>query len=153
VSLDPNVRPLLVAPEYYRERLPAWCEVADILRMSVDDLAHLHPDTVPEKAADDWHTLGVRFVVITLGGHGVFASLDGERLRMPAPHVEVADTVGAGDAFMAGLLHRLHARGCLGGRLDDLGMEAAADALAFGTRVAAATCTVRGADPPWAADL
>lgn len=154
VSIDPNVRPLLVAPDRYRERLPGWCAAADILRLSDDDLAHLHPGASPEKAADSWHGLGVRLVVVTLGPEGVFASLDGERLRVPAaPGVTVVDTVGAGDSFMAGLLHSLHARGELGGRLDTLDAEATHEALAFGVRVSAATCAVRGADPPWADQL
>lgn len=153
VSIDPNVRPLLVAPDRYRERLPHWCAAADILRLSDDDLAHLYPDTPPEKAADGWHTLGVRLVVITLGSRGVFASLDGEHFRVPAGRIEVADTVGAGDAFMAGLLHRLHADGLLGGRLDGLDAAHAREAVEFGARVAAATCAVRGANPPWAGDL
>lgn len=153
VSIDPNVRPLLVDPERYRERMAGWCAAADILRLSDDDLAHLHPGTPPEKAADIWHAMGVRLVVVTLGPDGVFASLDGERLHVPGPVVDVVDTVGAGDSFMAGLLHRLHADGLLGGRLDGLDAAATREALAFGVRVAAVTCAVRGANPPWAKDL
>lgn len=153
ISIDPNVRPLLVPPARYRERLPHWCALADILRLSDDDLAYLCPGAAPEKAADDWHALGVRLVVVTLGAHGVFASLDGERVRTPAPRVEVADTVGAGDAFMAGVLHHFHSAGLLGSRIDDLRTEHVRDALEFAARVAAATCAVPGADPPWAEDL
>jgi fructokinase len=65
-----------------------------------------HPPQ-PEQAADEWHALGVRVVVITLGPDGALASLDGTRLRVPAPRTRVVDTVGAGDAFVAGLLHAL----------------------------------------------
>lgn len=72
---------------------------------------------------------------------------------VPAVPVEVVDTVGAGDSFTAGLLHRLESRGLLGGRLERLDLAAAAEAAAFGARVAALTCAVPGADPPWADQL
>ncbi|MEU8526592.1 MULTISPECIES: carbohydrate kinase family protein [Streptomyces] len=153
VSLDPNVRPLLVAPAEYRARLPRWCALADILRLSEDDLAHLHPGLSPEQACDDWHRAGVPLVVVTLGGAGALVSYDGVRTRVPAPAVDVVDTVGAGDAFTAGLLHRLHLAGVLGGRPAALTSTVLHDAVAFGTRVAAATCAVRGANPPTAAAL
>ncbi|MDK1475237.1 carbohydrate kinase [Streptomyces sp. 549] len=165
VSLDPNVRPLLVDPAEYRARLPRWCAAADVLRLSDDDLAHLLPGASPEQAADTFHGLGTPLVVITLGPAGVFASLDGHRLRLDAPPTEVVDTVGAGDSFMAGFLHALHHDGALGGRLTGPGSPGSPDrkgrpggldegtlhaALTFGLRVAALTCAVRGANPPWA---
>jgi sugar/nucleoside kinase (ribokinase family) len=154
ISLDPNVRPLLVDPAVYRSAFPRWCAAADIVRLSDDDLAHLLSwSTSPERAADLFHEHGTRLVVITFGADGVLASLDGERMRRPAPRVRVVDSVGAGDSFMAGFLHFLHRAGALGGRLDALRAEQVADALDFGTRVAAAVCAVRGANPPWAGEL
>ncbi|MGH3312949.1 MAG: carbohydrate kinase family protein [Streptomyces sp.] len=154
VSIDPNVRPLLVDPGAYRRALPRWCAATDILRLSDDDLAHLAPaGTSPEQAADTFHADGARLVVITLGADGVFASLEGERLRASAPPVSVVDSVGAGDSFMAGFLHSLHRAGALGGRLDALRGDQVTDALAFGARVAAAVCAVRGANPPWRREL
>nr|WP_179860237.1 carbohydrate kinase [Streptomyces sp. 1222.2] len=148
-SIDPNVRPLLVPPSVYRERLPRWCTLADILRLSEDDLALLLPGADPEEACDTWHAAGTRLVVITLGGRGALASLDGHRITVPTPAVDVVDTVGAGDSFTAGLLHRLAALGHLGGRLDRLNLEDLTDACTFAARVAALTCSVSGANPPW----
>ncbi|WP_405670885.1 carbohydrate kinase [Streptomyces canus] len=148
VSIDPNVRPLLVPPAAYRERLPHWCAVADILRLSEDDLALLLPGVGPEEACDTWHAAGARLVVITFGGRGALASLDGLRVTVSAARVDVVDTVGAGDSYTAGLLHRLAALGHLGGRLDRLSLEDLTDACTFAARVAALTCSVPGANPP-----
>ncbi len=148
VSLDPNVRPQLVDPARYRERLPQWCRSADVLRLSDDDLAHLLPGTGPEPAARILHGYGVPLVVVTLGGEGVFASFGGRALRVPSPAVDVVDTVGAGDAFMAGFLHAMHTAGVLGGRVDGLGDGTVAAALEEGVRVASAVCSVRGPDLP-----
>ncbi|WP_159773960.1 carbohydrate kinase family protein [Streptomyces sp. HM190] len=149
VSVDPNVRPLLVDPEVYRARLARWCALTDILRLSSDDLDLLLPGTSPERACDTWHAAGVRLVVITLGADGALASLDGARLRVPAVATRVVDTVGAGDSFTAGLLHHLGALGLLGGRLDGVGLDEVAEACRFGARVAALTCSVAGPNPPW----
>ncbi|MBO8194453.1 carbohydrate kinase [Streptomyces oryzae] len=153
ISIDPNVRPLLVDPAVYREALPRWCAAADILRLSDDDLAHLRPGATPEEAADAFHTDGVPLVVVTLGAEGVLASLDGQRLRVPTPPTRVVDTVGAGDSFMAGFLHALRTARALGGRLEDVTAQQVTEALEFGVRVAAAVVSVRGANPPWAKDL
>ncbi|MEV6207341.1 carbohydrate kinase [Kitasatospora sp. NPDC051914] len=153
VSVDPNVRPLLVDPRLYRARMARWCALADILRLSSDDLELLAPDTSPERACDDWHLAGARLVVITLGSRGAMASLDGVRAFVPTPQVAVVDTIGAGDSFTAGLLHRLSVTGRLGGRLDGLTIDEVADACGFATRVAALTCSVAGPNPPWAQQL
>ncbi|MFF1510991.1 carbohydrate kinase [Streptomyces sp. NPDC058326] len=153
ISIDPNVRPLLVAPEVYRERLPHWCALADILRLSEDDLELLLPGCTIERACDTWHAAGVPLVVITRGERGAVASLNGERAAVPAPTADVVDTVGAGDSFTAGLLHHLGDKGLLGGRLTDLRVDDVVDACAFASRVAALTCGVVGPNPPWARQL
>ncbi|MDQ0946783.1 fructokinase [Streptomyces phaeochromogenes] len=153
ISIDPNVRPLLVHPEVYRARLAHWCALADVLRLSEDDLELLLPGTPPEQACDIWHAAGARLVVITRGADGALASLDGERIQVPAVPTRVADTVGAGDSFAAGLLHHLGARGLLGGRLTELRLDDVAEACLFATRVAALTCAVAGPNPPWQSQL
>ncbi|GAB2588564.1 carbohydrate kinase [Streptomyces capparidis] len=153
VCLDPNVRPHLVPPEVYRTGLPRWCALADILRLSEDDLAQVRPGMPLEEACDTWHAAGVGLVVVTRGARGAVASLAGERVKVPAPRVEVADTVGAGDAFTAGLLHWLHRHDRLGGRLDALTADEVEQAVRLAVRVSALTCTVSGANPPSAEEV
>ena len=153
ISIDPNVRPLLVRPEVYRARLAHWCGLADVLRLSEDDLDLLLPGTPPEQACDTWHAAGARLVVITRGADGALASLDGQRVTVPAVATQVVDTVGAGDSFTAGLLHHLGAEGLLGGRLTDLRLDDVEAACRFGARVAALTCSVAGPNPPWQSQL
>lgn len=153
VSIDPNVRLHLVPADVYRTALPRWCALADILRLSDDDLAAIRPGMPVEEACDTWHAAGVALVVVTRGANGATASLAGERVQVPAPKVETVDTVGAGDAFTAGLLHWLHAHGHLGGRLEGLDADAVREAAVFAARVAALTCSVSGANPPYAHQL
>lgn len=153
VSIDPNVRAAFVDLSVYRERMPLWCALADIVKLSDDDLRQIHPGESLEEVCDAWHAAGARLIVVTRGPRGATVSLDGERATVPAPATEVVDTVGAGDSFTAAFLHRLHASGLLGGRLDALGLDGAMEAAAFATRAAALTCSVAGANPPWARDL
>ncbi|MFG1705866.1 carbohydrate kinase [Nonomuraea sp. M3C6] len=151
ISIDPNVRPSLASIDDYP--VARWCEWTDILKLSDDDLAFLLPGVPMERACDTWHAAGARLIVVTRGAAGALVSLDGERATVRAPKVEVVDTVGAGDAFTAGLLHHLGTKGLLGGRLDDVDLGAAVEAAEFAARVSALTCSVPGADPPWAAQL
>jgi fructokinase len=150
VSIDPNARPLLVPAETYRERLPVWLAIADILRLSDEDLATLMPGAAIDQAFDAWHQAGVQLAIVTLGPRGAVASLRGARVSVPAAPCELVDTVGAGDSFTAGFLHWLERNDQLGGRLERLDLEQVGAAMSYAARVAAHTCGVRGADPPWA---
>ena len=48
---------------------------------------------------------GVKCVVVTLGGSGAIGVTKDEAYKITPPNVEVISTVGAGDAFLAGLCH------------------------------------------------
>jgi len=153
VSIDPNLRTTLVPAQLYREVIDRWAALADIVRLSQDDLLELWPEFAPEQAAEHLHASGVQLVVVSLAGDGAFASLRGERLRVPIAPTELVDTVGAGDSFHSGLLHQLADAGRLGGRLDTLTVAGLQRALEFAARVAAITVSRPGADPPWAHEL
>lgn len=153
VSIDPNLRTLLIPAARYREVIDRWASLADILRLSSDDLEELWPGDSPEQAAERLHSLGVQLVVVSLGEDGAFASLRGEQVRVPIAPTALVDTVGAGDSFHGGLLHHLAERGILGARLDALDVAELRLALEFASRVAAITVSRPGADPPWAQEL
>lgn len=153
VSLDPNVRPSLAG-----EHGPALARVerqvglADVVKVSEEDLEWLYPGADPVAIARRWAGLGPALVVVTLGAKGAHAVSGGVDVHRPGPAVTVVDTVGAGDAFTAGLLR------WLSGLLDSpsrLTVDAAAltAAVDFANAVAARTCARPGADPPRPGDL
>jgi fructokinase len=156
-SIDPNLRTLLIPADSYRAVIDRWAGLADIVRLSSDDLDQLWPGVTMTDAAARLHGRGVVLVVVTLGGDGVFAArraaAGDSEVRVPPVPVALVDTVGAGDSFQAGLLHHLAAAGQLGGRLDRLDHAGLAAALEFASAVAAITCCRPGADPPWATEL
>jgi fructokinase len=155
ISLDPNVRPTLVADAAaYRARLAEIAPLADIVKTSVADLAWLHPGVDADEVARGWLAAGVGLVVVTRGGQGATGMTAAHRVASPAVPTAVVDTVGAGDSFMGAMLARLHRHNLLRREaIRVLSREAVADLLAFAAQVAAVTCSRVGADPPWRAEL
>jgi fructokinase len=132
--------------------------VADLVKVSAEDLEWLCPGATPEAVLEDWLGRGPAIVAVTLGGDGVLGGTSaGVRSRRLGVPVEVIDTVGAGDTFSAALLAGLHRRDLLGAPArDELRAvdEATFDALLDEAALAAAiTCSRRGADPPTADEL
>lgn len=119
VSYDPNIRPRLdLDRDDARERVDRHAALADIVKASVDDLLYLHPthgladarpddaivDRMRNAAIDCWLASGSALVAITDGENGVTLATEHHRVHIPANPVSVVDTVGAGDAYMAGLI-------------------------------------------------
>jgi fructokinase len=151
ISIDPNLRPTSV--ESARAAVPRWLRLADLIKVSLEDLELLDPDEDPMTVAQRWSRSGPALVLVTTGADGVHAVIDGDALHEPSPAVDVVDTVGAGDTFTAGLLAALYEGGHLGGRLTGLTATDLQPALQRAVRAAAVTCSRAGADPPYAADL
>jgi fructokinase len=153
ISYDPNVRPALISDhEQARTRIERIVERADVVKASDEDLNWIDPNHAPERVAETWLGLGPSIVAVTMGGQGAFAMCAAGSVRVPALPVEVVDTVGAGDAFMTGLIDALWSLDLLGAAkradlahisLDDLQTVVQAAA-----RVAALTVTRAGADLP-----
>lgn len=117
VSYDPNVRPALMeTPEHVLGRIEELVGLADVVKASDEDIAWLYPEEPVEDVMRRWITAGPALVVVTRGPWGAYARLAGNRdmLHLDQMTVEVGDTVGAGDSFMAGLVSGLLDAGLLG---------------------------------------
>ncbi|BCJ62360.1 hypothetical protein Jiend_57820 [Micromonospora endophytica] len=75
-----------------------------MVKASEEDVAWLYPDRSIAQVLRHWQDLGVALAVVTLGAGGVVAASGTREFRLPAPVVDVVDTIGAGDSFTAGLL-------------------------------------------------
>jgi fructokinase len=158
ISYDPNVRPaLLGTPEQARPGIEHLVALSDVVKVSDEDLSWLYPDRADEEVAREWLSLGPGLVVVTRGGHGVFAVTAGLELYRPATAIDLVDTVGAGDSFTSGLLDGLRRADLLGGprrdalaAIDESSLISVLDAASL---VAAITCSRPGADPPTLAEV
>jgi fructokinase len=147
VMVDPNVRPVLIADlSAYRARLGAVLRHTDVVKASDADLAWLEPGAGPVEAARALLADGPKVALVTLGGAGALVVTERDAVAVPAPRVDVVDTIGAGDAFSGGFLAQWRMRGRDTGALSDVG--AVAEAAEFACKVAALTCARPGASPP-----
>lgn len=154
-SLDPNIRPGQIKNRRaHVARLNRMIAMADILKISDEDVAWMTGKSDLASAAKKWLKAGARMVVITRGGEGVEAFTSRDHISLPSEKVKVADTVGAGDTFTAGLLAALSKAKLLSKKkLADISRDDLTAALKFAARAAAVTVSRPGADPPWAHEL
>jgi fructokinase len=155
LSFDPNVRPALAGPrEVAVGRVERFVASSHVVKASDEDLGWLYPDTDPVDVVRRWATLGPSLTVLTRGPQGCFGvTADSIELDLPAPEVSIVDTIGAGDAFQAGLLSGL----ADAGRLSPDGAAALTEAevrhvLERALDVAGFTCGRAGANPPTRAE-
>lgn len=152
ISLDPNVRPT-VEPDMqrWRDRLDVWRTLADVIKVSDEDLALLYPGRDVHEIAREWLDGPTRLLVITRGAKGALGFCGEGRVEIPAPATAVVDTVGAGDSFQSALLAQLPDHAAL--QSASASLPRLEHVLTRAARAAAITCSRPGADPPRAREL
>ncbi|WP_028269823.1 carbohydrate kinase family protein [Arthrobacter sp. UNC362MFTsu5.1] len=158
ISYDPNCRPG-ISPDApaARARAELFVAASDVVKASDEDLAWLYPDRTPEESAAAWLELGPAIVALTRGAEGPVVVSSGARVEMPGEAITVADTVGAGDSFMAALISGLAQLDALGAparsRLRNITTDELRALAGYANRAAAVTCSRPGANPPASAEL
>jgi fructokinase len=158
ISFDPNCRPA-ISPDVAaaREQAEDFVAASDIVKASDEDLHWLYPDRTLEESMDEWLALGPALVALTRGANGPVLLSRSGRVDIPGETVTVADTVGAGDSFMAALISGLMQLDALGAagreRLQVLTQDQLHALARYANKAAGITCSRPGADPPGLADL
>ena len=156
VSLDPNVRPQIIGDRdrwgRYHDR---WAARAHIYRASDEDLEWIWPGRSAPSCAAELLAGNAAAVFITHGPAGATVYTPEGSLTVSGRRIRVADTVGAGDTFIAAILASVWQMGLAGrtDRLRQLGSTAWRPALRRAVTAAAITCSRPGADPPFLAEL
>lgn len=162
VSFDPNPRPTLIGPAHeVRSGLEQLVGLADVVKASDEDIRWLYgSDADLAQVLTLWGQLGPSLVIATLGGDGALVHLTatGETHTVPGATVTVADTVGAGDSFQAGLISGLLDAGLLGSAeareaLRTADLAAVRPAIDRAIAASAITVSRAGANPPTRAEL
>ncbi|HEY0344953.1 MAG TPA: sugar kinase [Solirubrobacteraceae bacterium] len=107
VSFDPNIRERLCPREQAAELLRPLAGEAHLVLAAEDEAVLLSGCAHGEDAAEWLIEHGARMVVIKRGVEGAWATDGAERWDQASWPVRAVDTVGAGDAFAAGLLSAL----------------------------------------------
>lgn len=153
--IDPNIRASFISDrETYSARIKAMMAMADIVKLSDEDLHWLEGEGDLAQLANDILARGAKIVLITEGSKGATGYTADGSVFVPARKVEVVDTVGAGDTFNAGFLAGLQQAGALDkSTLAALPEATLRDAMTLGVRAAAITVSRAGANPPWTSEL
>ncbi|HKT57656.1 MAG TPA: carbohydrate kinase [Microbacterium sp.] len=154
VTFDPNIRPALVPPrDDTRDLVERYAARAGIVKLSDEDAEWLYPGRA-DAVAQILLERGARLVAVTRGAEGSTLHTASATVDVPARPTRPVDTIGAGDAFMAGLLAAVVGGGGVQDVLD--GGLTPADLSAIG-RIAAVAASITvsraGAMPPTAAEL
>jgi 2-dehydro-3-deoxygluconokinase len=107
VSFDVNYRSTLAPPDLAGPLLRKIAENADLVFGGIEELQLLYPDGDAGEAAARLLGGGCREVVLKKGADGAAVYRGDEVVEGPGFTVDVVDTVGAGDAFVAGYLSGL----------------------------------------------
>ncbi|MCU1578053.1 MAG: carbohydrate kinase [Rhodoglobus sp.] len=158
ITFDPNVRPALMPTHAEAvSRVERFVRLADVVKASDEDLEWLYPGTDPAVVLDRWLGFGPALVIATGGAAGADSVTRNGHLHTPAPKITVADTIGAGDSFMAGLIAGLDDEGLLGKQrrdeLRDIPASSQRYVVELAARCAAVTTTRIGANPPTRSDI
>jgi len=152
VMLDPNCRPGAIASrQAYLDRLGRVLRRVDVVKTSTEDLAYLFPGQDAAAGAAALGGNGPACVLVTDGAAPVRAVAGGREIRAEVPAAPVVDTVGAGDAFGGAFLTWWTGNGL--GQADLRDPDAVRSAAQAAIYASVVTCTRRGAEPPWAAEL
>jgi len=155
MMFDPNIRKNFIKDKpAHLARMHRMLALADIVKLSDEDLDWFGETGSTEEIAARWLTLGPKLMVVTKGADGLVAYSKAHSVSVPAQKVTVVDTVGAGDTINAGILASLRDQGLLTkAAIAALSAEQIRTVLAFSARAAAITVSRAGANPPTRSEL
>jgi fructokinase len=155
-SYDPNIRPDIMGdPGTTRAKVRDLAAACHVVKFSDEDARWLADGGTAEEVLASVAASGPRVTVMTRGGQGCTAVVDGRTYGLAARPVDVVDTIGAGDAFMSGLLFALVRDGADRLIVDGSPLSDGQVHRALETALASAAVAVsrEGAQPPAPADL
>jgi fructokinase len=155
MMLDPNIRPGFIHDKQrHVARMERMIGMADIVKLSDDDLAWFGETGSHADVAEKWLKLGPKLVIVTGGAKGATGYTKDLKISIASERVTVVDTVGAGDTFNAGILASLHEQKLLTKpAIGSLPESAVHKALTLGAKAAAITVSRPGANPPWRSEI
>ena len=159
VCFDPNARPSIMGePEAALASLERFIALADVVKVSDEDIDWLTGGASIDEVVDRWLGMGPSLVVVTRGKHGSdIATASGLRVTKTPGNVAVVDTVGAGDSFMGGMIDAMWGMGLRGAdareTLRSLPEEQVRAIIDRASAVSDVTVSRKGANPPWAHEL
>ena len=151
ISIDPNCRPSMTKNlTSYRSGIARFLEIADLIKLSDEDLRYLHPEFIEDIFLNFSELYRPALCVYTTGASGI-RGLTGKGVSAAVPARlpgQLLDTVGAGDTVQGTLLSELDRLSLNPESLEALDQVTLASILTLATKVAGINCTRVGCQPP-----
>lgn len=143
VSFDPNYRPLLwESAEAAKTMMVEGLKWADIVKISDEEVEFITGEEDILKAAEYLAKVySIPLLFMTKGKDGAVAICNEHRLEQLGFEVEPVDTTGAGDSFMASVLHQFLVKNK---RFEEMTEHDLTEMLVFANRVASLSTTKKG---------
>jgi len=107
ISYDPNFRNIMDVK--YDKILQTMTSLADVIKVSDEDLCGLFRTAEAEEGLQRLRSMNPQAICLyTRGALGASLFVQDQVWQTATPRIDVVDTVGAGDASMAGLLYSLY---------------------------------------------
>lgn len=146
ISFDPNYRPLLWQNTAdAREQMEKGVRMADLLKVSEEEMALLTEDADPARGAEKLLSMGPSLVLVSLGERGAYYRNGAGGGYLPTYDVKTVDTTGAGDAFMGAIHYRLNGKSAAA--LKTMAQPALEEVVRFANAAGSLTTAKRGAIP------
>ncbi len=142
ISFDPNIRLHLFKSKGEAKKLAQEVlHFLQIMKFGKDEFQLLFGHRPLEKVCEKLEKQGAKLILITDGQKGSQFYFKGHLKKAPAYSVIVKDTIGAGDAFMAGILYKVSSFT----EINEISIEQMVEFVRFANAVAAISTTKRGA--------
>lgn len=146
VSFDVNLRfPLWEHEEELRETVEDFLPLADIVKVSDDELRFLTDEAEIPDGVQKLFTGRVQAVLVTCGADGAYAFNKAGSVFRPAQRVNAVDTTGAGDGFIGAFLWKLRRYGVSVQTLGGTGEDVLSECLDFANAFCAKSVQAVGA--------
>ncbi len=148
ITYDPNYRPTLwPSVERAKAVIQDGFRYCHLAKISQEEWEVATGERDLQKGIRAVLNQGVELLVVSRGSQGALVTNGDYSIEMPANEIDVVETTGAGDGFMAAMITHLLPEREKAGSLARIDRETVHQALRFANAVGALTCTRMGAIP------
>lgn len=143
VIYDPNIRNAHhLNDDELKMSLHQNIKLADIIKGSDEDFTNIFGSSNYDIQISELRKLNHNaLIIITLGADGVIADMNGKLIKQPAIKTNVISTIGAGDAFNAGIIYALGEQNIQKENLKTLNSDLLKNILNSGLKLSSMVCS------------
>lgn len=143
IIYDPNIRNAHhLADDDNMNSVHQNIKLSNIIKGSDEDFTNIFDSSDHKIQISELRKLNKSaLIIITLGADGVIADFAGQLIKLPAIETDILSTVGAGDAFNAGIISALEQQKFKNKRLKNLQLDSLKDVLDEGLKYSALVCS------------